>query len=86
MQSRLRASLCYSRSAPQVVFNQESLEPFFGGPERSVAIRAERGDAVKAVSDATQLILEKLTACRELDIKFASPNIPVDDAYPHSST
>lgn len=68
-----------------MVFNQENLEPFFGGPERSVAIRAEGGDALKAVSDASHLLLEKLTACRELDIKFASANMPVDDSYPHSS-
>ena len=70
-----------------MVFHQETLEPFFGGPERSVAIRAEgAGDAIKAAGEASQLLLEKLTACRELDIKFASSNVPVDDSYPHSST
>jgi RNA recognition motif-containing protein len=72
-------------NAPQMVFHQETLEPFFGGPERSVAIRAEgAGEAIKAAGEASQLLLEKLTACRELDIKFASSNVPVDDSYPHS--
>lgn len=74
-----------------MVFNQETFEPFFGGPERSVAIRADTAlalkteDAIKASGEASRLLIEKLSACRELDIKFASSNVPVDDSYPHSS-